>query len=122
VQRSVEDLEKRKTEENTQIQLSSIASYPAPPACRPIATRRHEKGSVLWLAAPEAARGTKIADTVSHFVTENPINMDSPLLRPPRKKVRQRLSYWLKGLQWNRLSRATAVCGFFISVAKIPAS
>jgi len=79
-QKSVEDLEKQKTEENRQIQeeLDRLtADHRARMQANSDAVGKEKERFFSWRLQKQQEE-QKIADTVSHFVTENPITRGQP--------------------------------------------
>ena len=79
-QKAVEDLEKRKTEENTQIQAELdrlVSEHRARMQANSDAVAKEKDRFFGWLLQKQQEE-QKIADTVSHFVTENPITRGQP--------------------------------------------
>jgi F0F1-type ATP synthase membrane subunit b/b' len=79
-QKAVEDLEKRKTEENTQIQAELdrvVSEHRARMQANSDAVAKEKDRFFGWRLQKQQEE-QKIADTVSHFVTENPITRGQP--------------------------------------------
>ena len=79
-QKGVEDLEKRKTEENTQIQTELdrlVSEHRARMQANSDAVAKEKDRFFGWRLQKQQEE-QKIADTVSHFVTENPITRGQP--------------------------------------------
>ena len=79
-QKAVEDLEKRKTEENTQIQTELdrlVSEHRARMQANSDAVAKEKDRFFGWRLQKQQEE-QKIADTVSHFVTENPITRGQP--------------------------------------------
>src|SRR5579864_1449903 len=79
-QKSVEDLEKRKTEENAQIQAELdrlVSEHRARIQANNDAVAKDKDRFFGWRLQKQQEE-QKIADTVSHFVTENPITRGQP--------------------------------------------
>ena len=79
-QKAVEDLEKRKTDENTEIQteLDRLVSEHRARMQANSDTVAKEKDRFFGWRLQKQQEEQKIADTVSHFVTENPITRGQP--------------------------------------------
>lgn len=79
-QKAVEDLEKRKTEENAQIQAELdrlVSEHRARMQANSDAVAKEKDRFFGWRLQKQQEE-QKIADTVSHFVTENPITRGQP--------------------------------------------
>jgi hypothetical protein len=79
-QKSVEELEQRKTEENRQIQEELdrlVAEHRARIQANNDAVGKEKERFFSWRLQKQQEE-QKIADTVSHFVTENPITRGQP--------------------------------------------
>jgi len=79
-QKAVEDLEKRKTAENTQIQAELdrlVAEHRARIQANSDAVAKEKDRFFGWRLQKQQEE-QKIADTVSHFVSENPITRGQP--------------------------------------------
>jgi hypothetical protein len=79
-QKAVEDLEKRKTEENRQIQEELdrlVSEHRARIQANSDAVAKERERFFSWRLQKQQEE-QKIADTVSHFVTENPITRGQP--------------------------------------------
>jgi len=79
-QKAVEDLEKRKTEENRQIQEELdrlVSEHRARMQANSDAVAKERERFFSWRLQKQQEE-QKIADTVSHFVTENPITRGQP--------------------------------------------
>jgi hypothetical protein len=79
-QKAVEDLEKRKTDENTQIQAELdrlVSEHRARMQANSDAVAKEKDRFFGWRLQKQQEE-QKIADTVSHFVTENPITRGQP--------------------------------------------
>jgi len=79
-QKSVEDLEKQKTEENRQIQEELdrlVAEHRTRIQANSDAVGKEKERFFSWRLQKQQEE-QKIADTVSHFVTENPITRGQP--------------------------------------------
>jgi len=79
-QKAVEDLEKRKTEENRQIQEELdrlVSEHRARMQANSDAVAKEKDRFFGWRLQKQQEE-QKIADTVSHFVTENPITRGQP--------------------------------------------
>lgn len=79
-QKAVEDLEKRKTEENRQIQEELdrlVSEHRARMQANSDAVAKERERFFSWRLQKQQEE-QKIADTVSHFVSENPITRGQP--------------------------------------------
>lgn len=87
-QKAVEDLEKRKTDENRQIQEELdrlIAEHRTRMQANSDAVAKERERFFSWRLQKQQEE-QKIADTVSHFVTENPITRGQPAISSATEK------------------------------------